>query len=794
MKNREMKSYLNLIPISAKVRRKQNRLILLCIIFAVFLVTTVFTMAEIFTKSEEESMLKKHGVYHIEISGISDEQAQTIGAQDSVAAAAWHRSFGEDIYEGYEVDGKRVILYGTEAAYIEAIRNYQWEGMYPQNDQEVMLNEISRERLGVGLGDSITVNTPAGDFTYTVTGFCVDEWQQYNDKYDGVTAYMSLDALEGICGANGYGDGDSDTAADENGREVEEPVYYVQFAKGTAIREVIDNLKAQYQLGDGNIHENLIAMGFSGESSNQTVNGMYITAAIVFVMILIAGVLMISSCMNSTVSQRTKFFGMMRCIGASRKQVMRFVRLEALNWCKTAIPFGLGISIAGTWIMSLILRYKVGGEFSEFSFRFSVIGIVSGILVGVVSVLLAAHSPAKRAAAVSPVAAVSGNAETGKKVSRAANTRIFKVESGLGVYHATAAKKNLILLSLSIAFTVALFLAFFAGLDLAKRMLPSESDLNPDISIAAMDNENSLMRSMKDEMAKVPGVEAAFGCAMSLDVAAKINGAPGSVDLVSYDDYMFQWTKKSIVSGSLKDVVGDTDYVFTIFNMDSRLDTGDLVTIGDTQLEIAAVCSEGIGTQDRPAIVCTEETFRRLTGEENYMMLEAQLTKEAAGGTVEALRTIAGENEFLDRREENETSHSSFWVFRLAAYGFLGIIALIMMFNIMNNISMSVQTRIKQYGAMRAVGMSVGQMTGMIAAEAVTYAVSGLIIGYMAGLYLHRLIMEKILFTHFGGSWKIPFKPIVIIMVIIACSCAIAVYTPSKRIKNMAITETINEL
>ena len=195
MKNREMKSYLNLIPISAKVRRKQNRLILLCIIFAVFLVTTVFTMAEIFTKSEEESMLKKHGIYHIEINGISDEQAQTIGAQDSVAAAAWHRSFGEDIYEGYEVNGKRVILYGTEAAYIEAIRNYQWEGMYPQNDQEVMLNEISKERLGVGLGDSITVNTPAGDFTYTVTGFCVDEWQQYNDKYDGVTAYMSLDAL-----------------------------------------------------------------------------------------------------------------------------------------------------------------------------------------------------------------------------------------------------------------------------------------------------------------------------------------------------------------------------------------------------------------------------------------------------------------------------------------------------------------------------------------------------------------------------------------------------------------------
>ena len=42
--------------------------------------------------------------------------------------------------------------------------------------------------------------------------------------------------------------------------------------------------------------------------------------------------------MNSTVAQRTKFFGMMRCIGASKKQIIHFVRLEALNWCKTAIP------------------------------------------------------------------------------------------------------------------------------------------------------------------------------------------------------------------------------------------------------------------------------------------------------------------------------------------------------------------------------------------------------------------------------------------------------------------------
>lgn len=53
-------------------------------------------------------------------------------------------------------------------------------------------------------------------------------------------------------------------------------------------------------------------------------------------------------------------------------------------------------------------------------FVISPIGIVSGVLIGVVTVFLAAQAPAKRAARVSPVAAVSGNAADAKQVKRAA--------------------------------------------------------------------------------------------------------------------------------------------------------------------------------------------------------------------------------------------------------------------------------------------------------------------------------------------------------------------------------------
>ena len=55
-----MKSYLSLIPISAKVHKRQNRMTVLCIIFAVFLVTAIFSMAEMGIRMEQTRLFNKH--------------------------------------------------------------------------------------------------------------------------------------------------------------------------------------------------------------------------------------------------------------------------------------------------------------------------------------------------------------------------------------------------------------------------------------------------------------------------------------------------------------------------------------------------------------------------------------------------------------------------------------------------------------------------------------------------------------------------------------------------------------
>lgn len=347
----------------------------------------------------------------------------------------------------------------------------------------------------------------------------------------------------------------------------------------------------------------------------------------------------------------------------------------------------------------------------------------------------------------------------------------------------------------SFAVTITLFLAFSACLDIVRRLLPAESNFSPDVAIASQEDGNSIDLGLPQQLSEIPGVKNAFGTMYKIQLPVKINGNETVIDLVSYDEFMMDKYKKSVASGNVSKVNGDSGYVLTVFSEDSRLDVGDKIEIDGNQLEIACVVSEGVGSvSGSPVVVCSEETFTRLTGEQGYMMINIILEKDASEADIDKIRNLAGSDSFIDRREDELEVYSSYWVFRLAAYSFLAIISFITVLNIMNSVSMGVSARIKQYGAMRAVGMESRQLTKMIMGEALTYAFCGTAAGITTGLILHYLIYVKIVVTHFGGEWKIPFSTIAIILLLVSASCIAAVYAPAKRISSMAITATINEL
>ena len=521
-------------------------------------------------------------------------------------------------------------------------------------------------------------------------------------------------------------------------------------------------------------------------------------ACFLFLLILIAGVLMISGSINSTVAQRTSFFGMMRCIGMSKQQIVRFVRLEALNWCKTAVPIGLALGVVTTWGLCAALRFLIGEEFSNIPlFGISIIGIAGGILVGVVTVLLAANAPAKRASKVSPVAAVSGNTDSRKTIRHTINTRFGKIETALGISHAVSAKKNLILMTGSFALSIILFFSFSVMIDFVNYLMP-QSAAASDIDIAG-NNGNVISPKLLETIRNTDGVKEVYGRRSVFDVPAQVSGY-NTADLISYDDFDLRSLKKdgALKKGSdLSKVYGDSRYVFAISDKDIKI--GDIIKIENESLTVAGLLkydpfSENGMANGNLTLITSDKTFERLTGISDYALVMVQLSAGASEENVDMIKNAAGGMyNFRDNREDSTAGTYTAFVF--CVYAFLIIIALVAVLNIVNSISMSVSARTKQFGAMRAVGMDGRQITKMIAAEAVTYAGLGCIIGCAVGLVLGKWLYDFLITEHFPYAvWDFPIDSLVIVLLVVSLAAFAAVYVPSKRIRNMTITDTIKNL
>ena len=270
--------------------------------------------------------------------------------------------------------------------------------------------------------------------------------------------------------------------------------YYLQFKNHTNLRKTISEIEEQYGLPDNAAGENAYILAMSLSSDNSYILGLYMVAAVLAVMVLLAGVFMIAASLNSSVLQRTSFYGMLRCLGASKGQVMKLVRLEALNWCKTAIPAGVALGIVATWMLCLIMHIWVGGEFNTLPlWEISPVGILCGGISGFFTVWIASASPAQKASKVSPIAAVSGNADRNPAGKAFVNLgRLGKVELSLGVSRTVSSRKSLILMTGSFALSIVLFLCFSVLLGWIGTALNSLKSYTPDISLYCAAEEDGL--------------------------------------------------------------------------------------------------------------------------------------------------------------------------------------------------------------------------------------------------------------------------------------------------------------
>ena len=780
MSSTEMKSYLSLIPISAKVRRRQNRMTILCIVLAVFLVSAIFSIADMMLRTQMNRAAGKDGSWHLQIAGITQSQAEQLAQQPDVVCAGAGAVFNEDGEEDYRLNGKRVVLYGCDVQFLRVNRSAAFEGTFPEQDGEVLLGKGAARIFGVAIGDSVTLKLPDGQSrTLTVTGIGGVDESYYEMQFALVDIYLPQETFEALLTGQG--------------ETLPQTVYDLQYTSAAKAAKALPQLRQQY--GEDAVHENLNVMGSAGQSNSTAFRTVYGMAGVLFVLVLLAGVLMISGTMNSNIAQRTRFFGMMRCLGMSKQQVVHFVRMEALNWCRIAVPIGLVLGTFSSWAVCGALRYGIGGEFATTPvLRLSTGGLCAGVVVGVVTVLLAAQAPAKRAAEVPPVAAASGS-EQAAVVHHVANLGSGRTETALGIYHATASKKNWFLITASFALSIVLALGFIVILQFASLLLPSLAPWQADVMYNGYDNERVLPDTMAQQLRRMPGVAHVWGCTGLVHVPASSDrNNVERVTFCSYDDFMLDSSKSMVVKGRMAKNSGADNEVMTMYNKTNPIRVGDTITVNGVPLTVVGAFSQGAFSDD-VTIIAPETLFRRVAGEQNYNMIGVQLDRTASDETVLALAAFSSDQIVVqDLRESNRQDRGTYYAARIVLYGFLAIIGGISLLNIINSISMSVSARMKQYGILRAIGMDDAQLKRMVSAEAGTYAVSGFVVGIALGLVLNRMLYTRLITHYFGAAWQVPWGCLTVIVVVVLAAVVLAVYNPVRQILMQPITATISEL
>ncbi|GAA1914801.1 FtsX-like permease family protein [Streptomyces sodiiphilus] len=279
------------------------------------------------------------------------------------------------------------------------------EGSPPSGSSEAMIDADTANKHDLTVGDELRILSATGDLPVTISGIAT--FQITNPG--AAIVYLDLPtAQEHLLGARDvftriYVDSDGQFSDEELRDRVAAAIGEDDYRLLTEAEFVEENQNAFAEVM-GVIQ--WVLLGFAGIS-------------------LLVGIFLIVNTFSMLVAQRTREIGLMRAIGAGRRQINRSVLIEALllGVVGSVIGFGAGIGLAvGLMALMSTLGMNLSTDDLTIGWNVPVIGIVLGTLV----TMLAAYIPARRAGRITPMAAL-------RDAGMPGDIRAGRVRAGIGI-------------------------------------------------------------------------------------------------------------------------------------------------------------------------------------------------------------------------------------------------------------------------------------------------------------------------------------------------------------------------
>ena len=451
---------------------KKNKTRTIVTIIGIILSLSMFTAVTTSIVSLQSFLLNlttdSTGNWHGMAYDLPTEKIEELQLSDEIESLSLMQGVGfADLPQSKNPDKQLLHVTQVNETFLDEMAVHLTEGTMPKNENELIVSTQvnTTGQLNYKIGDTITLSLGELQFkegftlkdNYHAVGQLEDEKLNVTTHTYTIVGFMQQPIYESY-GSLAFS---AITLNQENTATtafftLEKPKHIFEFMKATFTEEQNVETNSDY----------LRMLGISGSEVYNSI--LYTFGAILIAIIMFGSISLIYNSFSISVSERTKNFGLLKSIGATKKQLLNSILFEATTLSIIGIPIGILAGIAGIGVTLHLLE----DTFAKFinvdtnttlSLVISWEAIAIAALIGFITVIISAYIPARRASKINVISAIKQTNDiklTAKQVRVSPITKwLFGFEGTLASKYFKRNKKSYRATVISIFMSIVLFIS-----------------------------------------------------------------------------------------------------------------------------------------------------------------------------------------------------------------------------------------------------------------------------------------------------------------------------------------------
>lgn len=829
---------------SLKKNKGRNLAAILAIIMTTMMFTTLFTLAQSMGKNLTEMHLHQSGTKaHASCKDITDEQIEQIAAHLDVKTSG--RSIVAGVAENLRLAGRQVEIRYADEQYARDGFAYPETGRMPENKDEIALDTLTIERLGIKpeLGETVILewrkDIQSGEkisSTFTLCGF----WEGNLSVYASMAWVSEEFVLEACNGAGGP----------EEGQVLGLRMMDISFSDTNNIEEHVDKVLSDCGLSDVEFETNLAYT----KEVQQTILVENLPMYGGMVLVFIAGYLIIFNVFQISVASDIQFYGKLKTLGMTRKQIRKMILGQGCILSAAGIPAGLILGyLLGTALLPVLISMTEDSPIVSMS----PVIFIGSALFAVGTVIISCLLPARLAGRVSPIEALRyTDADTGykKKSRRSENGAALPGMAWANLWR-NRKRTFLVISSLTLGLVLmSFFYAKNASFDVEKYLVDmAVADYQLDDATNSRQDgydpqSQTISGELVEDIAALEGLEEtgrlySREIDMELSRQAQENYKEFYTEEVldefaSYDPSFPKWKEEFDAAvqgeamphtiygadGIILEAAAGNDYILSgSYDADKfatgnyalaigpavspqellpTYSAGEKVRIEDHEFEIMAVLSplQPMTAGARPVfdvpLIIPADVHTGLWPDSNlrkyYFNVDDDSMEDAAELLSEYQQTKAEGMNITSRQSMIEQYEAEVRSSAVIGYAISVVIALVGVLNFVNSMVTAIISRKKEFAMIQSVGMTKRQLRKMLAFEGIYYAGITLIVTYALSSVIVGVVVRAITADGYS-TFRFTLLPLEICTPVLLAFAVLIPYICFKNLEKQSITERLRD-